>query len=413
MKGSIIAILYGLALIVFFVFLVVMTITLIVSKDKKNTGKVKNRPKKKDEFDEDEYYNEDEYYDDKVTDSQNYDYDDSYADDNQGYDYDDSYADDNQDYSYDDNNYDYTDVSDSAFGNIEETPVVKQEPAQDKAQAVQQPPVEEKVPVQQQPSIQEEVPVMHQPPVKEAIKTQQPDISLETAQPEPVTPVTVKEEEVTEEEAEEQIEAQTEEQIQEVPQENLYDSAFAPYPTDVMIDSEELDESVKEAEALGAALENEKQGKPGIPVKQFADSNDDFYWYNKLDVAEKPSYKTKEMYYHYFNLPKDCIEDLLIEMYDCALVRTEELKYIAYGIKPVAVSMKEILTSGNRNYMTQQKIKEPTTQDLVKIYEKWCGYVDKLFEKVEIHADEFTFNEIRRLLYEFGRSDVDILIEGL
>ena len=132
-----------------------------------------------------------------------------------------------------------------------------------------------------------------------------------------------------------------------------------------------------------------------------------------MDVAEKPSYKTAEMYYHHFNIAKDCIEDLLMEMYDCALVRTEESKYIAYGIEPRAVSMKEILTSGNRNYTTQAKLKEPTTQDLVKIYEKWCGYVDKLFDKIYIHADEYTINEIRALLCEFGRNDVDVLIEGM
>ena len=82
-------------------------------------------------------------------------------------------------------------------------------------------------------------------------------------------------------------------------------------------------------------------------------------------------------------------------------------------MEPRAVSMKEILTSGNRNYMTQAKLKEPSTQDLVKIYEKWCGYVDKLFEKIYVHADEYTINEIRSLLYEFGRSDVDVLIEGM
>ena len=126
---------------------------------------------------------------------------------------------------------------------------------------------------------------------------------------------------------------------------------------------------------------------------------------------EKPKYKTAEMYYHYFNIAADCIEDLLIEMYDCALVRTEEIRYIAYGIEPRAVSMKEILTSTG-TYSETKKIKEPTTQDLVRIYEKWCGYVDKLFDIIEIHADEYTINEIRERLCAFGRNDVQILLEG-
>ncbi len=204
------------------------------------------------------------------------------------------------------------------------------------------------------------------------------------------------------------------------------DSAFSDSAFGVsQISEEAIDQSVKEAMALSAAM---TQPIPSLAIetvthpshgahskhrKPVVSMTDDFYWYNKMDVADKPSYKTAEMYYHHFNVPKDCIEELLMEMYDCALVRTEEIKYIAYGIEPRAVSMREILTSGNRNYTTQAKIKEPTTQDLVKIYEKWCGYVDKLFDKVEIHADDYTISEIRRLLCEFGRSDVDILIEGM
>ena len=200
------------------------------------------------------------------------------------------------------------------------------------------------------------------------------------------------------------------------------DSAFSDnsYNSNQVID-EALDQSVKEAVALGAAMTNpsyqesvsHSAGGRHKPRKSFVSPSDDFYWFNKMDVAEKPSYKTAEMYHHHFNVPKDCIEELIMEMYDCALVRTEEIKYIAYGIEPRAVSMKEILTSGNRNYTTQAKLKEPSTQDLVKVYEKWCGYVDKLFDKVEIHADDYTINEIRKLLYEFGRNDVDVLIEGM
>ena len=212
-----------------------------------------------------------------------------------------------------------------------------------------------------------------------------------------------------------------------VPQQEVFiDSAFAPQPVETGLTNEALNQSVKEAVALGEAVagigtgfsaatmfgvsEEFETGSRKHHKASVVPSTDDFFWFNKMDVAERPSYKTPEMYYHYFDTAKDCIEDLLIEMYDCALVRTEEIRYIAYGIEPRAISMKEILSSGN--YMNQQKLKEPTTQDLVRIYEKWCGYVDKLFDKVEIHADEYTINEIRRILCEYGRSDVDVLLEG-
>lgn len=208
--------------------------------------------------------------------------------------------------------------------------------------------------------------------------------------------------------------------------ETLVDSAFAPEPEETGLTNEAIDESVREAMAMGAAVsgmgaglsaasmfgvrEELEKGSRKSRQRSVVPSTDDFFWFNKMDVAEKPSYKTAEMYYHYFDTAKDCIEDLLIEMYDCALVRTEEIRYIAYGIEPRAISMKEILSSGN--YTNQKKLKEPTTQDLVRIYEKWCGYVDKLFDKVEIHADAYTIDEIRNLLCEFGRNDVDVLLEG-
>ena len=206
------------------------------------------------------------------------------------------------------------------------------------------------------------------------------------------------------------------------------DSAFAPVYEDDKLSDEALIASVKEAQALSenvmhSASNNNSEVLFGVgdeldkykkktPKKSTVSSDEDFYWYNKMDVMEKPSYKTAEMYYHYFNLPKDCIDDLLVEMYDCALVRTEEIRYIAYGIKPKAVSLKDIMQEGNYYYTDQPKQKEPLPQDLIRIYEKWCGYVDKLFDKIEIHADEYTIQEIRKILCEYGRNDVDVLLEG-
>lgn len=189
------------------------------------------------------------------------------------------------------------------------------------------------------------------------------------------------------------------------------------------ISSEDIDASVKEAVELGKAVSESsfsgysqmaqpaKGAHTGRKKKTNVPITDDFYWFNKLDVEEKPDYKTKEMYYHHFNVPEDCIEDLLIEMYDCALVRTEEIRYIAYGIEPRTTSMKEIMGNGNSRY-NQKRLKEPNAEDLLKIYAKWCSYVDELFEKVEIHADDYTTEKIRTLLCEFGRSDVDEILEG-
>lgn len=214
-------------------------------------------------------------------------------------------------------------------------------------------------------------------------------------------------------------------------QEKSADSAFAADMPGIDISNEALAASVKEAEAMGAAIMgdlkaaqvpaetmfgiNEQLSSYGEKKSKRAKSNvksdEDFYWYNKEDVADRPARRPAELYYHHFNLASDCIEDLLVEMYDCALVRTEEIRYIAYGIEPKTMSMKEIM-SGKASSRDQKK-KDPTTQDMVRIYEKWCGYVDRLLDHVvEIHADEYTINEIRKQLCEYGRNDVDVLLEG-
>ena len=158
--------------------------------------------------------------------------------------------------------------------------------------------------------------------------------------------------------------------------------------------------------AMTAATMNYQQSAPGqSPVGNF-------YWYNREDVADRPDYKPIEMYYRHFTVADECIEDLLIEMYDCALVRTEDIRYIAYGIEPRHVAMRDVAATGSAAYNAAKKRKEPTQEDLDKIYRKWCSYVDKLFEIIEFRADNTTIGIIRDKLYEFGKSDVDVIIEG-
>ena len=216
----------------------------------------------------------------------------------------------------------------------------------------------------------------------------------------------------------------------ETDKEDLSDSAFGPDIPEINISNEALAASVREAEAMGAAIMGDLKAAK-VPVetmfgineelssygskknkraKSKVASDEDFYWYNKEDAADRPARRPIEAYYHHFNIADDCIEDLLVEMYDCALVRTEEIRYIAYGIEPRTLTMKEIM-SGTVS-LNDHKKKEPTEQDLVRIYEKWCGYVDHLLDKVEIHADEYTIQEIRKQLCAYGRNDVDTLLEG-
>jgi hypothetical protein len=195
---------------------------------------------------------------------------------------------------------------------------------------------------------------------------------------------------------------------------------------------EELNASVKEALSVAMAIGKTKKHsadaetkekntvepkhEPRHKKKKLKASNvaadEEFYWYNIQDVKEKPDYKSADMYYHYFNFPDESIDELLMEMYDSALVRTEDIRYIAYGIEPVAVSLKDIMSEKPNEYNSRTKKKLPNANDKALIYDRWCSYVDELFDIIEVHADDLTIEAIRNKLYEFGLNSPDEIIEG-
>ena len=57
-----------------------------------------------------------------------------------------------------------------------------------------------------------------------------------------------------------------------------------------------------------------------------------YYWYNLEDAANCESEIEKSALYNYFADANDCVMDLITEMYDCGLVRTEELTSLSYGV---------------------------------------------------------------------------------
>lgn len=55
------------------------------------------------------------------------------------------------------------------------------------------------------------------------------------------------------------------------------------------------------------------------------------YWYNLREVEDCREGEDFEKYYHYFIGVDQGVQELLVEMYDCGIVRTDELEEIAYG----------------------------------------------------------------------------------
>ncbi len=55
------------------------------------------------------------------------------------------------------------------------------------------------------------------------------------------------------------------------------------------------------------------------------------YWYNLREVNTVKDTEDAEKYYHYFNNVEEGVKGLLLEMYDCGIVRIDELAKVAYG----------------------------------------------------------------------------------
>lgn len=138
------------------------------------------------------------------------------------------------------------------------------------------------------------------------------------------------------------------------------------------------------------------------------------YWYNKQDVENEEDL-VRYQYQHSFSNWEDCVHDLIIEMYDCGLVKTEELYTIAYGRKALTKDSFIFRTTGlfdDDEDIDDQPISLPPVSESAqrKIYEKWTGYVETLLQIVEIHTSEEDRGAIIDELMTYGRKDLSILL---
>ena len=137
----------------------------------------------------------------------------------------------------------------------------------------------------------------------------------------------------------------------------------------------------------------------------------EYFWYNNQDIEALTKKEDMYFYCHYFHDPAKAVLPLIIEMYDCAFVRTEELQKIAYGIQYKSMGLREILTAKDNVSFDRSRItKEPTDKDMLQIRAKWCDYVDKFLQIIVIQAPEDVQEYLRNQLYSYGENDVDTLL---
>lgn len=90
------------------------------------------------------------------------------------------------------------------------------------------------------------------------------------------------------------------------------------------------------------------------------------YWYNKREIEACEEGEDLQRYYNFFTSVEDGVHGLLMEMYDCGIVRTDELEQISYGknrFQDMDLSFLAELENESAEEMREQASKEEIAED--------------------------------------------------
>lgn len=112
------------------------------------------------------------------------------------------------------------------------------------------------------------------------------------------------------------------------------------------------------------------------------------YWYNLREVEDCKEGEDFEKYYHYFIGVDQGVQELLIEMYDCGIVRTDELEEIAYGknrFRNVDLSfLEELENEMMRDEETDLSDEEEMDEEIIQVEGIMGGFFGQEQEKTDI-----------------------------
>ena len=136
------------------------------------------------------------------------------------------------------------------------------------------------------------------------------------------------------------------------------------------------------------------------------------YWLNKDDMDEEDqTYRLR--YYHYFDNIDECIHDLIVEMYDCGFVRTEDIFVAAYGEDALKPDSFIYMTDDDPDFEKAKAALPPVSEKNQKIiYDLWVSYVEELLDRVEIHTIPANQDIIKDALMVYGRKKISILLRS-
>ncbi|MBQ8983957.1 MAG: hypothetical protein IJ079_10260 [Lachnospiraceae bacterium] len=160
------------------------------------------------------------------------------------------------------------------------------------------------------------------------------------------------------------------------------------------------------------------------------------YWYNIREVEDCPEDEPVERLYHYFETEQECIKALILEMYDCGIVRTEEIEKIAYGEEQPEVKTTTSMFDpyavdaeyDEFEYDFDEAVEELMLQDdeevaasaeaaddaeiRAEIYDCWTGYVMQLYDRISVNCNEEMKLHIRNKIMMYGHKEAGILIHS-
>lgn len=136
------------------------------------------------------------------------------------------------------------------------------------------------------------------------------------------------------------------------------------------------------------------------------------YWINKDDI-EDANQAQQLRYYHYFDNIDECIHDLIVEMYDCGFVRTEDIFVAAYGEDALTPDSFIYMTDADCDLEKAKAALPPVSEKSQKIiYDLWTSYVEKLLDTVDIHTSDSNKDIIKDALMVYGRKKITILLRS-
>lgn len=121
------------------------------------------------------------------------------------------------------------------------------------------------------------------------------------------------------------------------------------------------------------------------------ENQDKEYWYNVREINDCTKEEEKVRFYHFFSCVEEGVQGLLLEMYDCGIVRTDELSKLAYGdnhMQDVDLSFLEDFEHEDRRLSNDADVEEDESEFAMDAIVQVDGVMGGFFSSKETSVVE-------------------------